>query len=157
MNIQETGILIENSLKGLKLDPVTCRGEKAGQWSFKSKDATIWIDVFSFPTNPDKFYFQVMSPLCKVPDTKSAEFFQDLLEINYQMYGSWMCKKEGWIYVLSLREAAGLNQSEVDAALDRVSFYSTDYYGKLSFKYQGCWIQKPPASNVDNEPGPGLN
>jgi len=83
-----------------------------------------------------------MSPLCAVPDKNAEAFFQDLLEINYKMYGSWMCKKENWIYVLSLREADGLDQSEVDATLDRVAFYSTDYYSKLSFKYEGCGCQK---------------
>ncbi|OFX42415.1 MAG: hypothetical protein A2046_13395 [Bacteroidetes bacterium GWA2_30_7] len=155
MNIQEAGVLIENSLKRLNLDPATCRGEKQGQWSFKSKDATIWIDVFSFPTNPEKYYLQIMSPLCTIPESKSDAFMQDLLEINYQMYGSWMCKKANWVYVLCLRESAGLDQSEIDATLDRVSFYSSDYFGKLSFKYQGCWTVKPPSVDlIGKAPGP---
>lgn len=142
MNLQEITLLIETSLAGLKLDVAASRGAKPGQWSFKSKDASVWIDAFDFPTSPGKFYLQVMSPLCAVPDKKADEFFQDLLEINYKMYGSWMCKKEGWIYILSLREADGLDQSEIDATLDRVAFYSTDYYSKLSFKYEGCWLPK---------------
>ncbi|MEI6489769.1 MAG: YbjN domain-containing protein [Bacteroidota bacterium] len=148
MNQEELSVLVETSLSGLKVDVAASRGAKPGQWSYKSKDASVWIDVFDFQTNPSKFYFQVMSPLCAVPDKKADEFFQDLLEINYKMYGSWMCKKENWIYVLSLREADGLDQSEVDATLDRVAFYSTDYYSKLSFKYEGCWLPKAPATNT---------
>ena len=148
MNLQDITKLVETSLTGLKIDLVTTRGEKPGQWSYKSKDASVWIDAFDFPTKPGKFYLQVMSPLCAVPDKRSDVFFQDLLEINYKMYGSWMCKKEGWIYILSLREADGLDQSEVDATLDRVAFYSSDYYSKLSFKYEGCWLPKPPAANT---------
>ena len=148
MNLQEISAMIEKSITGLKVDPVVCRGEKPGQWSLKIKDSSVWIDAFSFPTNPDKFYFQVMSPLCAVPDKNKEAFAFDLLEISYKMYGSWMCKKENWIYVLSLREADGLDQSEVDATLDRVGVYSSDYYSKLSFKYEGCWLPKTPATNI---------
>jgi hypothetical protein len=136
----------------LKIDAATCRGEKPGQWSFKIKDASVWVDAFSFPANPDKFYFQVMSPLCAVPDKNKEAFITDLLEINYKMYGSAMCKKENWIYVLSLREADGLDQSEVDATFDRVGIYSSDYYSKLSFKYEGCWLPKTSEA-VNHTPG----
>ena len=142
--------MIETSIAGLKLDVAASRGAKPGQWSIKIKDANVWIDVFDFPTTPGKFYLQVMSPLCAVPDKKKDEFSWDLLEINYKMYGSWMCKKENWIYVLSLRQTAGLDQSEIDATLDRVGFYSSDYYSKLTFKYEGCWLPKAPA---DISPG----
>lgn len=151
MQLKEITPLIENSIAGLKLDVATSRGAKEGQWSIKVKDASVWIDVFDFATTPGKFYLQVMSPLCAVPDKKKDEFSWDLLEINYKMYGSWMCKKENWIYVLSLREADGLDQSEIDATLDRVAFYSSDYYSKLSFKYEGCWL--PKAATADKTPG----
>ncbi|MFN8277138.1 MAG: YbjN domain-containing protein [Chitinophagales bacterium] len=153
MTFEETAALVEKSLEGLKLDLAKTRGEKAGQWSFTVKDATVWIDVFNFPTAPERFYFQVMSPLCAVPDKRADEFYQNLLEINHSMYGSWMCKKGEWLYVLSLREAAGLGQSEVDATIDRVAHYSSDYYAKLAFKYEGCWLPKnTPGSTVPGAP-----
>ena len=157
MNLQQLSTLIESSIAGLKIDVSTARGQKAGQWSIKIKDASVWIDIFDFPTTPGKYYLQVMSPLLEVPDKRADAFFQDLLEINYKMYGSWMCKKENWIYVLHLREADGLDQSEVDIAIDRVAHYSTDYYSKLSFKYEGCWLPKPPVSTGGNAaPGAAL-
>lgn len=143
MQLNEITPLIEASLAGLKVDPALCRGEKPGQWSYKLKDATVWIDVFTSDVNQGKWYIQIMSPLCAVPDHKSAEFFQDLLEINYKLYGSWIAKKDGWIYIMSLRETVNIDQTEIDATLDRVAFYSSDYYAKLSFKYEGCWKPKP--------------
>jgi hypothetical protein len=148
MNLQDVTKLVETSIAGLKIDVAASRGAKEGQWSIKFKESSIWIDVFNFPSNLDKYYFQVMSPLCAVPDKKTEEFAWDLLEINYKLYGSWMCKKDGWIYVLSLREAVGLDQSEVDATLDRVGFYSSDYFSKLSFKYEGCWLPKAPVPTI---------
>ncbi len=146
MTLQEIAPLIETSLAGLKVDPALCRGEKPGQWSYKVKDATVWIDVFTSDINQGKWYFQVMSPLCAVPNRKSAEFFQDLLEINHKLYGCSMCKKDGWLYVMVLRETVNIDQSEIDASMDRVSFYSSDYFAKLSFKYEGCWDPKPPVT-----------
>lgn len=55
------------------------------------------------------------------------------------MFGSWICKKNDWFYVMSLREAANLDKSEIDATMDRVAFYSSDYSGKLTVKYEGSW------------------
>jgi hypothetical protein len=144
MALTEISELIEKSIAGLKLDVAASRGTKAGQWTLKIKDATVWIDAFDFQTSPGTFYIQVISPLCAVPDNKADEFALDLLDINYNLYGCAMCKKEGWVYVMSLRDAEDLDQSEIDRIIDRVSFYSTDYYSKLSFKYQGCWLPKPP-------------
>lgn len=150
MNLAEITPLVETSIAGLKVDPVLCCGQKPGQWSYKLKDATVWIDVFTMESNPNKWYIQVMSPLCAIPDRKAPEFYQDLLEINYKMFGAWMCKRDGWLYVLNLRETENIDQSEIDATLDRVAFYSTDYYAKLSFKYEGCWNPKPPVSTEGN-------
>jgi hypothetical protein len=154
MTLPQVSQLIEASLAGLKMDPAACRGEKPGQWGYSIKDAKVWIDVFDFKEKPGVYYLQVSSPLCAVPDTKLEAFFQDLLEINFSMYGSWMCKRGTWIYVLSLREVEGLDQKELDATLDRVAYYSTDYYGKLSFKYSGCWLPKTDANTGGSVPGP---
>lgn len=153
MKLPEITQLVETSIASLKIDVPASRGAKEGQWSLKVKDSTVWIDAFNFQTNPDKYYFQVMSPLCAVTDKNKEAFFQDLLEINYALYGCSICKKENWMYVLVLREAENLDQSEVDAAIDRVGFYSSDYYNKLSFKYKDCWLPKPPAgSSSDGAP-----
>jgi len=48
MNQQELSVLVETSLSGLKVDVAASRGAKPGQWSYKSKDASVWIDVFDF-------------------------------------------------------------------------------------------------------------
>jgi hypothetical protein len=148
MTHQEVYQMVEKSIEGLKVDPALCRGEKPGQWSYKLKDATIWIDVFEWNAGSGKYYIQVMSPLCVVPDLKTQEFLLDVLEINYKLVGCSICKKGDWLYILNLREIEGIDQSEIDATLDRVGFYSTDYYGKLAFKFEGCWTPKPPADTT---------
>lgn len=130
---------IEKSLEEIGINPYTTRGEKEGQWTFKYKNSDVWIDIYNFPENPEKYYFQVMSPLCKMVDINAENFAIDLLEINYNLYGCWICKKNDWLYVLSLREVDNLQKGEIDNTIDRVAFYSSDYWGKLSFKYKTCW------------------
>lgn len=142
MTFDEIASLVETSISGLKVDPAACRGQKKGQWSLKIKDATVWLDVFNFETTPDRWYFQVMSPLMAMPDRNREQFFLDLLEINYNLYNTSICKKDNWFYVLHLREAAGIDQGEVDRAIDRVAAYSSEYWSKLDFKFKGSWDPK---------------
>ncbi len=142
MDFIQTSALVEASLKGLNVDPVACRGQNQGQWSLIYKGSTVWIDVFNFPSTPERWYFQVMSPLLVLPDKNIESFYQNLLEINHTLFGSWICKKNDWSYLMFLREAAGLDLNEINATLDRVAFYCNDYKGKLTFKFEGSWLPK---------------
>ncbi len=143
MNLDTASFLIEQSIAELGVDPGLCRGEKPGQWNLTYKGSTVWIDVFNFPQNPEKYYFQVMSPLIALPDRNQEAFYKNCLEVNHTLYGCWISIKNEWTYVLCLREADNLDKSEIDATLDRVAFYSADYHGKLSFKFEGSWDPKP--------------
>jgi hypothetical protein len=154
MDFNQTSALVEASIQGLNVDPAACRGQKPGQWSLIYKGATIWIDVFNFQNNPERWYFQIMSPLVAVPDKNLEGFYQNVLEINHSMFGSWICKKNEWMYVMSLREADGLDQFEVNATLDRVAYYSSDYKGKLTFKFEGSWLPKTDRATGGTD-GPG--
>ncbi len=155
MDLIQTSALVEDSIRGLKVDPALCRGQKPGQWSIIYKGATVWIDVFNFQDTPDRWYFQVMSPLIVVPDKNLESFYQNLLEVNHTLFGSWICKKNDWTYVMFLREAAGLDLNEINATLDRVAFYCSDYQGKLKFKFEGSWLPKTtPPANTGSSDGP---
>ncbi len=142
MDLIQTSNLVEEAISALKVDPALCRGKNQGQWSIIYKGSTVWIDVFNFPATPDRWYFQVMSPLLAVPDKNVESFYQNLLEVNHTLFGSWICKKNDWTYVMFLREAAGLDLSEINATFDRVAFYCSDYKGKLQFKFEGSWLPK---------------
>lgn len=150
MIFEEITALVESRIEALGVDAALCRGDKPGQWNLTYKGSTVWIDVFSFPATPDKYYFQVMSPLTAEPDRNKEDYFKNLLEINHNLYGAWISKKGDWFYVMSLREADNLDHSEIDATFDRVAFYSADYYGKLSFKYEGSWDPKPNSNKPLN-------
>jgi len=141
MDFAQTSALVEASIKGLGVDPVACRGNAQGQWSLLYRGVTVWIDVFQNQQN-QSWYFQVMSPLLEAPAKNAEAYFQNCLEINHILYGCWISKRDNWTYVMSLREALGLDQNEVNATLDRVAIYCADYQGKLKFKFEGSWLPK---------------
>ncbi|MCO5267823.1 MAG: YbjN domain-containing protein [Brumimicrobium sp.] len=145
-----TAFLIEQSITELGVDAALCRGDKDGQWTLTYKGSTVYIDLFSFPEKPNQFYFQVMSPLMKVPDRNKEAIYLNLLTINFELYGCSICVKGEWMYMMSLREADNLDKSEIDATIDRIAFYSADYYSKLLFKYEGSWDSKPTDSMPNN-------
>lgn len=153
MDFNQTSALVEASIKALNVDPALCRGQKPGQWSLTYKGSSVWFDVFNFQTNPDRWYLQIMSPLVEVPDKNLESFYQNLLEINGGLYGSWICKKGNWTYVMFLREADGLDQGEVNASLDRVAIYSSEWSGKVKFKFEGSWLPKATPNAGGNADG----
>lgn len=149
MNLEEASKLVESSIQGLNIDPIACRKEKDGQWNVTINGAPVYIDVFNFQTNPENYYLQICSPLLKVPEKNNESFYLDLLEINYDMYNCAICKKGDWFYVMSLRPTKGLDLNEVNWILDKVAYYSNDYYSKLTFKYKGCWPPESTSANLN--------
>lgn len=153
MNLQQASQLVEDSIKGLGMDPVACRKATPGQWNITFKGAPIYVDVFNFPAKPENYYLQVMSPLFKVPEIRREDIYRDLLEMNYDMYSCGMCIKNDWFYILTLRPTTGLDLIEVNFLLDQVGFYSNDYYNKLTFKYKDA-IPPPAAPNTTGGKAP---
>jgi hypothetical protein len=155
MNLQETSVLIDASPVALNLPSDKCKKEGDGKWTYTINGATVYIDVFNFTSNPQNYYLQVCSPLLKVPDKNNEAFYLDMLELNYDTYSCSICKKGDWFYVMCLVPTKGLDQQQVNWMIDKVAYYSNDYYSKLSFKYKGSWPPEPPAGNNNNNNNSG--
>jgi hypothetical protein len=152
MDLLATSYLVENSIRAYNVDPVACRNAGAeGKWTMTISGATIYIEVFNFNSSPDTYYLQICSPLFKMPNKNNEALYLDMLELGFDMYNCGLCKKGDWFYVLSLRPTKGLDQVELDWILNRVSFYSNDYYNKLSFKYKDSWPPPAPPMPTDGE------
>ena len=78
-----------------------------------------------------------MAPICEVPAAKLEDFYKELLEINYGLYGVSFVKYEKWIYIKMIREADGLDVNECSSMLNRVGNYSDHYDDYLKEKYHG--------------------
>jgi hypothetical protein len=133
-NIQYYYDMVENCIRDNGVDPAECRGEKAGQWNLKRGSASVWIDVWHIEQE-NRAYFQVLAPVMQIPATNQQELFQELLELNYNLYGVAFVKFNDWIYIKMIRECDGLEQKEAAAAITRVGWYADEYDDKLKVKY----------------------
>ncbi len=135
LSFEESCRMVEKSLEGLKVEPARCRGDRPGRWTIVISGAEVWIDIITSSQDAHTHYLQVMSPLFKLPEHNQQAIALDLLDFGYSMYGTSVCKRENWFFSLHLREVEGLDQGEVDKAIDRVAYYSNDIYSKFKFKY----------------------
>jgi hypothetical protein len=141
MNLIELSSMIEDAIQKIGIDPQNARGDQSGKWGFTHNSASVWIDIFDFPsTNPGMYYLQVLSPLFKVPDTNRMEIAEELLSNTYEMCYARCVKIGDWYYVGEYVPADGLIQFDVEYIIEKVAFYSEDYYGKMTYKYKGSWI-----------------
>ena len=127
--------IVEEVISSLGVDPSKCRSNP-GQWDLKRGSASIWVDVWKLD-NDDYGYIQLMAPVCDIPETNTQAFYQELLEINHQLYGCAMTKFENRIYIKAIRELEGIEGSEVRAMFDRVGYYADQYDDELKNKFFG--------------------
>ena len=90
-NIEHYYEIVDNCIKRLGVDPAICKGDKPGQWDLKKGSASVWIDVWK-KENEDYGYMQIMAPISEIPATNKEAFYQEVLEINHDLYGVEMTK-----------------------------------------------------------------
>ncbi len=148
MSLEPYYLKVENTIQSLGVDPVLCRNESAGQWTLTKGSATVWIDVFPAANNSGYLgYLRIMAKLSDIPSTNREAFFQELLEISYDLYGVAITKFEQTIYVKMIRELEGIDESEILASFNRVGYYTDKYDDELKNKYF------PATPHQPGEPG----
>lgn len=134
-NLQYYYDMVDTCIRDLGVDPALCKGDKAGQWNLKKGSASVWIDVWHIEQE-NRAYFQVLAPVIQIaPTINQAALFQELLELNYTLYGVAFVKFNDWIYVKLIRECDGLEQKEAAATINRVGWYADEYDDRLKVKY----------------------
>ncbi len=135
--------LIEEVIKGLGIDPVTCRNkDKAGnvvvgQWNLTLGSASIYVDVFdNVEGNP---YVNIGCPIMEVSTSNLLGLYEKLLTINYELYAAAFSINKGWVWLKIIRECEGLDIKEASAMFWRVGNYSDDWDDKLKAEF-------PPAA-----------
>lgn len=136
MTVQDYYALVEACIRELGVDPVTCRGQKEGQWDLQKGSASVWIDVIQHENG--WIYFQCMAPVCKIPtDTsKKIEFYEEILEKNHQLFGVGLTKYKEGIYIKTIREMENIDKSEILAQINRIGNYADDLDDYFNEKYK---------------------
>jgi hypothetical protein len=137
MDLEPYYQMVESCIKKLGVDPLACRGQNPGQWDLKRGSASVWIDVFK-RENDYYGYFQCMAPVAAVPTNNVKEFYEEVLEKNYGLYGAAMNKFKDWVYMKTIRELDGIDEDEMMNMLSRVGTYADDLDDYFRNKYSGA-------------------
>ena len=74
--------LIDEAIMALGLKPEDTRGQQEGQWNLKKGRFDIMVDVWE---QEKQFLFQIVCPLCSLPEENKEGFLLHLLQRNYGM------------------------------------------------------------------------
>jgi hypothetical protein len=136
-NIEEYYKIIESALLDLGVDPETCRDEnQEGSWSISSANILLYMDCWQ-DTEQNVVVFQLLSPLFEIPEAMPAEFYNEILELNFVTVGTSFSKLNNTLVLKSITDLGLNDKAEVNAMINRVGFYAEKYGESLSVKYFG--------------------
>jgi hypothetical protein len=136
-NIQDYYKIVEDSISELGVDPNSCRDDnELGAWALMRGDQEVWIDCW-YVEDEDQVYFQVLAPIFETPDDLPVEFYRELLELNYTLFGVSFGIFKNMLALKVIREATGMDKNEAVAIISRIGNYASEYSPSLSVKYLG--------------------
>ena len=136
-NIEEYYNLIESALLDLGVDPESCREEKQeGSWTISSGNVYLLLDCWA-DAEENIVVFQVLSPLFEIPEDMSAEFYNEILELNFTINGTSFSKLNNTLVLKSIQDLELTEKTAITAMINRVGFYADKYGSTLSMKYFG--------------------
>ena len=135
-NIEDFYKIVEDAISELGVDPNNCRDdEQNGAWALMRGNQEIWIDCWS--TEDEGIFFQVLAPVFEIPDNMPIEFYRELLEINYTLFGVSFGIFKNMLALKVIRDAKGMDKEEALSIISNVGAYVTEQTPILSLKYLG--------------------
>lgn len=113
--------LVESAIADLGIEPSETRGEQAGQWNLKKGKFDIMVDVWE---HENHFLFQVVCPLCGLPDENREAFMMHLLKKNYGLSSVAYGVMEDNVYLKHTTEANSLTKDNIISLLTKIAFYA---------------------------------
>ena len=137
MNTEALYEIIEKGISKMGIEPETARGQNSGQWDFNRGSASIAVGL----TQNDRFpngYFYVTSVLMSemdVPAAKKESFYLTMLETNANLVNMQLAISDGWVLLISNRDAEGLDDIEVAIAINELSYYADELDDHLKERF----------------------
>ena len=113
--------LVDDAISELGLNPEETKGEMPGQWNLKKGRFDIMIDVWE---QEKQFLFQVVAPLCDLPDENKEGFLLFLLQKNYGLSGLAYSIMENSVFLKYTTEAGFLTKESIVGLLTKTAFYA---------------------------------
>lgn len=133
-NLQHYYNIVEQVIESLGIPVEGCRGQTPGSYLLKKGSANLIIDVW-YIEEYQAAYCQVISPVLKLPNTHLEDLYRELLEINLKQIGISFAVSNDYVYLISNREAHGMDTDEFYNMLTRVGNVADDYDNYLQEKY----------------------
>lgn len=113
--------LVDDAITDLGLNPDEVRGEQPGQWNLKKGKFDIMVDVWE---QEKQFLFQVICPLCTLPDDNKEGFMLHLLQKNYGLSSLAYAIMEDSVYLKYTTEMNLLTTENIVSLLTKTAFYA---------------------------------
>lgn len=113
--------IVEEAILAFGISPEQARGEQPGQWNLKKSKFDIFIDVWEQESH---FLFQVVAPLCSLPDENREEFLLYLLKRNYGLSGTAYAILENEVFLKYTMDATLLTKENIINTLTKTAFYA---------------------------------
>lgn len=113
--------LVDESIAELGINAEETRGEQAGQWNLRKGKFDIMVDVWE---QEKQFLFQVVCPLCNLPDENKEGFMLFLLQKNYGMSAMAYAIMEDSVFLKHTTEMNTLTKENIIALLTKTAFYA---------------------------------
>ncbi len=112
---------VEAAITQLGIPVTETRGQQVGQWNLKKGKFDIMIDVWE---QEKQFLFQIVCPLCSLPDENKEGFLIYLLQKNYGMSSVAYAIIEESVYLKYTTEANTLSIENITMLLTKTAFYA---------------------------------
>jgi len=113
--------LIDEAIMALGLNPEDTRGQNEGQWNLKKGRFDIMVDVWE---QEKQFLFQIVCPLCSLPEENKEGFLLHLLQRNYGMSSLAYAIMDDSVFLKFTTEAGTLTKDVLMMLFNKTAFYA---------------------------------
>lgn len=113
--------LIDEAVMALGLNPEDTRGQQEGQWNLKKGRFDIMVDVWE---QEKQFLFQIVCPLCSLPEENKEGFLLHLLQRNYGMSSLAYAIMDDSVFLKFTTEAETLTKDVLMILFNKTAFYA---------------------------------
>lgn len=112
---------VDEAVTSLGLNVEEIRGEQPGQWNLKKGRFDIMVDVWE---QENQYLFQIVCPLCGIPEDNRDGFLLHLLQKNYGLSSITYAVMENAVFLKYTTEATSLTSENIVSLLTKTAFYA---------------------------------
>lgn len=112
---------VDEAVTNLGLNVEEIRGEQPGQWNLKKGRFDIMVDVWE---QENQYLFQIVCPLCGIPEDNRDGFLLLLLQKNYGLSSITYAVMENAVFLKYTTEATSLTSENIVSLLTKTAFYA---------------------------------